>query len=68
MQNLEDEVTVLSEETITTRYAYEPRMSGKRQPYVPPRALAKIEEEEGPEEINKGCYYFMACVDTFWIL
>ncbi len=38
----------------------------ERTAYVPPRALAPLEEED--EEINKGCYYFMACLDSFWIL
>ena len=25
-------------------------------------------EEEDEEEFNQGCYYFMACLDSFWIL
>jgi len=42
-----------------------------RTEYVPPRAFATrrdtIPEEEDEDDVN-GCYYFMACLDTFWIL
>ena len=42
-----------------------------RTEYVPPRAFATrrdtIPEEDEDEDLN-GCYYFMACLDTFWIL
>jgi hypothetical protein len=37
--------------------------------YVPPRAFARRPNEaEDDESINKGCYYFMSCLDAFWIL
>ncbi len=39
----------------------------ERRAYVPPRAMAPINEDDD-DEINKGCYYFMACLDSFWIL
>jgi len=68
------DLTVLSEETVTVlagdRYAYAPKAkAGARPKYTPPRALASIREEEGEgEDFNQGCYYFMACLDSFWIL
>ena len=37
--------------------------------YIPPRAFARRPNETEDEEgINKGCYYFMSCLDAFWIL
>lgn len=32
----------------------------------PPRAYARDHEEE--EDINKGCFYLMSCLDCMWIL
>jgi hypothetical protein len=40
-----------------------------RAEYVPPRAFARRPNEVDDDEgINKGCYYFMSCLDAFWIL
>ena len=40
-----------------------------RPEYVPPRAFARRPNEPDDDEgINKGCYYFMSCLDAFWIL
>jgi hypothetical protein len=40
-----------------------------RAEYVPPRAFARAPNEVDDDEgINKGCYYFMSCLDAFWIL
>lgn len=40
-----------------------------RPEYVPPRAFARRPNEEDDDEgLNKGCYYFMSCLDAFWIL
>ena len=40
-----------------------------RAEYVPPRAFARRpNEEEDDDGLNKGCYYFMSCLDAFWIL
>ena len=37
--------------------------------YIPPRAFARRPNEAEDEEgINKGCYYFLSCLDAFWIL
>ena len=46
------------------------RPTALREEYIPPRALASRPTRPGedPEDINKGCYYFMACLDSFWIL
>ena len=43
---------------------------GRSRPeYVPPRAFARRPNEVDDDEgINKGCYYFMSCLDAFWIL
>jgi hypothetical protein len=43
---------------------------GRARPeYVPPRAFARRPNEVDDDEgINKGCYYFMSCLDAFWIL
>ena len=41
-------------------------VSRDRPEYIPPRALAYSEAEDDP--VNKGCYYFMACLDSLWVL
>ena len=39
-----------------------------RDEYIPPRSNRARTFEDDEDDINKGCYYFMACLDTFWIL
>ena len=48
----------------------EAEVYGRPRPeYVPPRAFARRPNKEDDDEgINKGCYYFMSCLDAFWIL
>jgi hypothetical protein len=68
-----EKVTVLSEETVVepkvavSSEVYTKARSGQRPEYVPSRARAREQEEE-EDDVNKGCYYFMACLDSFWIL
>ena len=46
----------------------------RRDEYIPPRSVAMRQRQnaagpqDGDEGMNKGCYYFMACLDSFWIL
>ena len=70
-----DELTVLSQDVIDTALlkssnakASANTITAKHQldEYVPPRAYARREDDE--EDYNKGCYYFIACLDSFWIL
>jgi hypothetical protein len=88
---VEDEVTVLSEETVIDGLLVQPSKNKKpssrrviiehevyakaadpsvrpREEYIPPRALARRDRMDGEEEDSQGCYYFMACLDSFWIL
>ena len=47
--------------------AYVPASATRDRPeYVPPRSLAHQIEDE--DTLNKGCYYFMACLDSLWVL
>ena len=39
-----------------------------RPEYIPPRAFAGLEDDDEDEEINKGCYYFLSCLDSLWVL
>jgi hypothetical protein len=43
-----------------------------RPEYNPPRAFARhpsMQDSDDDEDgLNKGCYYFMSCLDAFWIL
>ena len=39
-----------------------------RDEYVPPRTLATRPDFEDETAVNKGCFYFMSCLDAFWIL
>lgn len=72
---IEEVVTVLSEEHVVDgkvkvkhQEAYMPRsQTSERAPYMPSRAMAR-EHQDDEDDINKGCYYFMACLDSFWIL
>jgi len=37
--------------------------------YIPPRAMARqYQDLEEDREFNQGCYYFVACLDSLWIL
>ena len=48
--------------------SYAPASAVRERPeYIPPRAFAarNVEDEDA---VNKGCYYFMACLDSFWVL
>jgi len=40
----------------------------RRTEYVPPRAFAARPDFEDESMANKGCYYFLSCLDAFWIL
>lgn len=73
---IDEEVTVLSEELVDVvpvpAEVYSPS-SSSRPEYVPSRATItrrnqQTQREEEEDAVNKGCYYFMACLDTFWIL
>ena len=47
--------------------SYVPASVTKERPeYVPPRAFAANHVEDDP--VNKGCFYFMACLDSLWVL
>jgi hypothetical protein len=41
-------------------------VSRDRPEYIPPRAMAYSNNDEDP--VNKGCFYFMACLDSLWVL
>lgn len=48
--------------------SYVPASAIRERPeYIPPRAFAtrNLDDEDA---VNKGCYYFMACLDSFWVL
>lgn len=69
----QERVTVLSEETVIDPHAKaaSPEVYHKtrtRPEYIPSRATLSRIDEESEDDVNKGCYYFMACLDTFWIL
>jgi len=40
----------------------------RRTEYVPPRAFAAHPDFQDESLANKGCYYFLSCLDAFWIL
>jgi hypothetical protein len=52
---------------IKTSESYGPASVARQRPeYIPPRAFAARHDED--EDVNKGCYYFMACLDSLWVL
>lgn len=68
-----DELTVLSQEDVvdtSLMIQKKPIAASKAQASVPPRAYAGHPDydDDGDEDFNKGCYYFIACLDAFWIL
>ena len=62
-----DELTVLSQEDVVD-IAVKSRAQVKKEEFVPTRAMAKDYEDDEEENFNKGCYYFVACLDSLWIL
>lgn len=74
LKAMADELTVLSQEDmVDTAVMAKPRAKAKveingRPQYIPPRAFARNYDDEEDEEINKGCYYFVSCLDALWIL
>jgi hypothetical protein len=75
-----DELTVLSQEDVVdttlikAKYKTEAMASSgtltKASEKIPARAYANLPgiDEEEDEDFNKGCYYFVSCLDAFWIL
>ena len=77
MKSMEDEVTVLSQEDVVDSAigikAIKPEVKlesekAERPAYIPPRAFAGLNDEDEDDKLNKGCYYFLACLDSLWIL
>jgi len=68
MKALENELTVLSQEDVVDTAVKVKASTLKKSEYIPPRALAREIDDSDDEDINKGCYYFVACLDSLWIL
>ena len=66
LKALADELTVLSQEDVIDSTLIKTGDNNQEEIAVPPRAFATLQDEE--EEFNKGCYYFIACLDSLWIL
>lgn len=79
--SMEEELTVLSRDVVDSSIqvkpnhkvmmAYSKPDTKARPEYVPPRAFAKrnnMYDDEDEDDVNKGCLYFLACLDTLWIL
>ena len=64
-----DELTVLSQEDVVdTAILAQTRMELKNEK-IPSRAMAgQPGYDDSDEELNKGCFYMIACLDAFWIL
>ena len=45
-----------------------PVEENKKEEVMPTRAMAREFEDEEDDNFNKGCYYFVACLDSLWIL
>ncbi|TRY78656.1 hypothetical protein TCAL_16714 [Tigriopus californicus] len=71
----EEKVTVLSEETVVEGRLMAPknevyakaRPANVREEFVPTRAMAHQYQDQD-DTVNKGCYYLVACLDSFWVL
>merc|ERR1712004_895902 len=63
-----DELTVLSQEDVVDVAIKSQTKPNKKEEFVPSRAMAREYEDDGEENFNKGCYYFVACLDSLWIL
>lgn len=68
LKAMENELTVLSQEDVVDTAVKVKASSVKKSEYIPPRALAKEHPDSDDEDFNKGCYYFVACLDSLWIL
>jgi len=63
-----DELTVLSQEDVVDVAIKSQTKPNKKEEFVPSRAMAREYEDDEEENFNKGCYYFVACLDSLWIL
>lgn len=69
---LADELTVLSaEDVVDSAVLVNSKAAVKKESnFVPSRAMAGQPgyDDDEDENYNKGCYYFVACLDALWIL
>jgi hypothetical protein len=82
LKAMENEIDVLSQDVVDTvattsvvkvkaeTYSKSTSSSLKMSDqYIPPRAMARqFEDLDEDREFNQGCYYFVACLDSLWIL
>lgn len=75
LKAMENEIDVLSQDVVDTvavkvKETYSKPSAGSlmSDQYIPPRAMARQIEDEEDREFNQGCYYFVACLDSLWIL
>ena len=62
-----DELTVLSQEDVVD-VAVKSQVNGKKHVELAPTRSMAAQFEDEEENYNKGCYYFVACLDSLWIL
>ena len=67
LDTIADELTVLSQEDVVD-VAIKVKQQNKKDEVMPTRAMAREFEDEEDDNFNKGCYYFVACLDSLWIL
>lgn len=82
LKAMENEIDVLSQDVVDTvattsvvkvkaeTYSKSTSSSLKMSDqYIPPGAMARqFEDLDEDREFNQGCYYFVACLDSLWIL
>ena len=73
LKAMENEIDVLSQDVVDTaavkvKETYSKPTAALSDQYIPPRAMARQIEDEEDREFNQGCYYFVACLDSLWIL
>jgi len=72
LKAMENEIDVLSQDVVDTavkvKETYSKPSAALSDQYIPPRAMARQIEDEEDREFNQGCYYFVACLDSLWIL
>ena len=79
LKALADELTVLSQEDVVDTALIKPASVkngtstkvADTKTEIPTRSLAGqpgYTDQDDDENYNKGCYYFIACLDSLWIL
>ncbi len=62
------QLTVLEETTVVASPEVYSKQKDRKPERIPSRASAPADDEDEEGSVSKGCFYFVACLDSFWVL